>query len=234
MQIYSTLALQFSTLVRTARDLYESDMPLSKLFPMVRHPRNLLHVLFLVMILLGASQQASSQDTSGRWHFNLAAGLIEQQTNYPPATLHGDFLNGWRLSFGARRYFGHLYVQPMLDFRLNDQEASTQIIVLQGNPANYATALLLPVGYELYANDHFNIRPFAGVTGQYLLKVGDNKAGFTEDRYSMLTYSGMIGLGFDFKPIYFDFHYEYGFNNYFKDPDTRLNAFCFTLGALLN
>ncbi|HMW39140.1 MAG: autotransporter outer membrane beta-barrel domain-containing protein [Saprospiraceae bacterium] len=201
---------------------------------MVSHQRSLQHVLLIAMLLIGAGSRVSSQDTTGRWHFTLAAGLIEQQTTYAPATLHGDFLNGWRLSLGARRYFSHLYVQPMLDFRLNDQESSTQIIVLQGRPANYATTLLLPVGYEVYANDHFNIRPFAGVTGQYLFKVGDNSAGFTEDRYFPFTYSGMIGLGFDFKPIYFDFHYEYGFNKYFKNPDTRLNAFCFTLGAVLN
>ena len=90
------------------------------------------------------------------------------------------------------------------------------------------------VGCDVIRNDQFKLRAFAGPSLSYLFRIDKNKFGNKKNTYHLLTAGINLGLGLDFYPLIFDFHYEWGLNNYYRVPEFKANKYIFTLGFILD
>ncbi len=166
----------------------------------------------------------------GNWNLTGSFGLVELRTEYPELIKNGNLINGWKVAFAGRYYFNKFYAGAGIEGRCIDIFGDHELELFNVEPMHYSIHVPLLAGFDLFHNDHFKWRIFAGVTPYYIFKVDKNQPKITEDNFSTFNAAYTIGSGFDFYPIFFDFNYDMGFSNYYKNPDFSSHFYGFTLG----
>ncbi len=173
-------------------------------------------------------------DAQRSWHFVASGGLVELRTKNPQVKINGRFFNGWRVDANFRIYRNRFYLNPGIDFRTVSLVSSTKIEVFKNQAASYSFGIPLLAGYDVVRNSQFKFRVLAGFHGNYVFRIDQNTYGITKEIFHPFSLSYTLGFGVDFYPVAFDFRYERGLINYYKEPDYKANYFCFTLGFLLD
>lgn len=184
-----------------------------------------LTILLLVISFTSVFSQKS-------WNLLGSFGLVQNQTSYPQVIKKGRIINGWDAGAQLRYYKNRFYINTGLNFSVIDIEANPKLEIFADRSAFYSLGLPVRAGYDIYHNDHFKLRGQSGLNLMYIFKVDDNDLFITKSQMTPLRFGVQFGLGVDFYPITFDYHFDLGINRSYTDLEYKTNGHLLTMGII--